>query len=175
MLAALRARSEAGEFAVVHARRGDKIDARAVAGACPDQIAAATHPAHIAKFLEHTAKIKPGASVYIMSNEKNWSHFAALESEFGYPISTFYHYEPLAALMRGCLGPAAEAGAAGAPLCENFQLFAIEEELMAQIPVPRRISTLRWTDAVVLGGSGHYLMEDFKGKCTKDGKSASDK
>lgn len=155
VLAYLRRKSKTGTIAVVHARRGDKLEK---AGYCPDQMRTATSPQHIASTLK-AANVRPGSAVYVMSNEPDPEHFLPLQTTYGYKLATSANFKHLSDLLKGCDGDVPEDGQ-----CENYFLFAIENEIMRRVPRRFRIPTLPKPD---MPHSVQFLMKDFldKGKC----------
>ena len=159
VVADLRQRSASGKLAVVHVRRGDKIQMKSDGRCkfCCHQMIAATSPENIAKVLRRN-KVGAGSAVYIMTNEANWTHFAPLWEQYKYDVRTWMHYNATAELMRGC------SGSEGA--CENFLLFVIEEAIMNSVPKEGRITTVGgWDQWLIEGHVADTLMNDFRGEC----------
>ena len=152
VLKRLQAETRTGLIAVVHARRGDKINRDKY---CPTEMAKATSADHIATTL-HIAGIPPGSSIYLMSNDHNFHHFQPLIDDFGYSVVMSDHFPHLAALLRGCHDDDPRSS------CENYLLFAIENEIMQSVPIDHRIPTL---PKHAFPHSPHYLMKDFLGLC----------
>ena len=120
----------------MHCRRGDKVKLNHLHNKyCPIQMDAATSPPHVAAVLRQ-AGVEPGSAVHVMSDDRNLSHFEPLESVYGYPLLTYAAFPHLADLVAGCDSDD-ESG-----YCENYLLFAIENEIMLSFPPKLRFLTL---------------------------------
>ena len=150
--ARLKALSTTGRVAVVHCRRGDKLER---AKYCPAQMDRATSPARIAQLLAEFG-VEPGSSVYLMSNDRNLTHFAPLATEFGYPFLTQVAFPHLSALLAAC-------GGGGGGLCENYMLYAMENEIMRSVPRKYRFVTLPKAD---MDHNPTTLFAAFSAECT---------
>ncbi|KAH8050600.1 hypothetical protein JL722_11254 [Aureococcus anophagefferens] len=150
--ARLKALSTTGRVAVVHCRRGDKLER---AKYCPAQMDRATSPERIAALLAEFG-VEPGSSVYLMSNDRNLTHFAPLATAFGYPFLTQVDFPHLAALLAAC-------GGGGGGLCENSMLYAMENEIMRSVPRKYRFVTLPKAD---MDHNPTTLFAAFSAECT---------
>ena len=97
-----------------------------------------------------------------MTNEDDWSHFAPLQTKFGYHISGYRDYASLSRFVEGC-----EKSAKPFAACENYLLYVAEEAIANMIPSKRRIATFGTAleDSVkgALVHASHLLMD---GTCT---------
>ena len=148
----LQTMSSTGKIAVVHVRRGDKIQSRKY---CPKEMRTATSPQHIAKVLER-AGVPSGSAVYVMSDETDFNHFRPLMDTFNYKIATNIHFDHLHSLLEGCSYLGQQKGLP----CENYLLFAIEKEIINAVPPDARIVTIPRHDLL---HNPNYLMNDFLG------------
>ena len=146
----LQSQSTSGHVAVVHVRRGDKIQKSKY---CPNEMRLATAPENIASVLDR-AGIPPGSAIYIMSDETNFNHFKPLVDTYNYHIATNVHFDHLHSLIDGCNGQQQDLP------CENYLLFAIEKEIFNAVPPSHRFVTLPRHD---LAHNKNYLMHDFLG------------
>ena len=149
----LRALSDTGTVAVVHCRRGDKITSDRY---CPEQMHKATSPQRIAEVLA-AAGVTPGSAFYLMSSDLNLTHFAPLARTYGYRFLTQDAFPHLANLMTKCLDPTADG------FCENFLLYAIENEIMRAVDRKFRFVTLPKKD---MDHNPETLFSKYKGECT---------
>lgn len=169
----LRQHSLTGRFAVVHARRGDKIRKRKY---CPREMQQATSPKNIANVLQR-AGVQKGSSLYIMSDEADPQHFTPLMSVYEYRVATRADFPHLRALWAGCSAPPVansrrrqrdvvvsthdHSYSVDAQLCENYLLYAIEKEILAAAPPRDRFVTIdRRGD---IRHNQFTLMDDFLG------------
>ena len=156
----LRANGGNSKIVMVHVRRGDKVkisSSSEVSG-----LAASTAPANILRVLQHIA-VPGSATVYIMTNEWDSSHFDALRAN--YTVFQWNDIPALRHLMVGCPVPDTSAhdtddtvsgGAvmpADAPaVCDSLTLYSVEEMLMSLVPHLQRVVTFaddigyRWKD-----------------------------
>ena len=162
VIARLRAQSQTGDVAVVHARRGDKI---MLDRYCPLEMQQATSPQHIASVLK-TNGVEPGSSIYLMTNDHTPHYFEPLR-DAGYHFTTSTNYDHLHNLLKGCFTDNNTTKEKNSDYCENYLLFAIENEIMRAVPVNRRFPTLPKKD---MPTSKHFLMKDFLGKQDSDCK-----
>ena len=155
----LRALSATGDVAVVHCRRGDKIQR---AKYCPAQMHKATSPARIAQLLAEFG-LKPGAAVYLMSNDLNLTHFEPLQSEHGYPFLTQGAFPHLTRLLEACAPETEATPPDDRALCENYMLYATENEIMRSVPRKFRFVTLPKLD---MDHNPTTLYAAFNDECT---------
>ena len=106
---------------------------------------------HIAEVLTASG-VPKGSAVYVMSNEDDSSHFSPLESAYGFRLRTLNSFPRLAGLM-ACDGVGA---------CENYMLFAVENQILAGVPKDRRFVTL-FRNGVE--HNPHVLYKAFEKEC----------
>jgi len=126
---ALQHASATGDYALVHVRRGDKINPKLSASIYVQGLEKSTSAAHV---LETLRKVVPaGSAVYIMTNEWDTAYFDLVRVH--YKTFTWFQFPHVRAFMHGCPIPNYPHRVMTAEACDSLMVYLIEEELLGLV------------------------------------------